>query len=51
MVAVAEVKTTAILLELQAVKNPAAHIARTLERIQAFTSDENRLLLRLQLLL
>ena len=51
VVAVAEVETAAILLQLQPVKNPATHIARTLERIQSLTSDENRLLLRLQLLL
>ena len=51
MIAVAEVETAAVLFEFQAVKNSATHIARTLERIQSLTSDENRLLLRLQLLL
>ena len=51
VIAVAEVKTAAILFELQAVKNSAAHITRTLERIKPFTGDENRLLVRFQLLL
>ena len=51
VIAVAEVETAAVLFEFQAVKNSATHIARTLERIQTFTGDENRLLIGLQLLL
>ena len=51
VVAVAEVEAAAVLFQFQAVKNPAAHIARTLKRIQTFTGNENRLLPWFQLFL